>query len=51
MLVRNSLYGLNSSGKAFRDFLADILYAMGFRTSYANMGLWLRPVVNPDRFE
>ena len=51
ILVRKALYGLNSSGAAFRAFLVDNLGAMGNQTSYADPDLWLRPAVKPDGFE
>ena len=51
MLARKALYGLKSSGTSFRDFLAETLYAMGYRPSYADLDLWLRPAVKPDGFE
>ena len=50
MLARNSLYGSKSSGAAFRDFLAETLYTMGYRPIYADQDLWLRPAVNPSSF-
>ena len=51
MLARNSLYGLKSSGAAFRSFLADTLDAMSYWTRYANPELWFRPEVKPDVFD
>ena len=51
MLVRMALYGLKSSGTEFRSFLAETLYAMGYRPRYVDPELWLRTVVKPDNFE
>jgi hypothetical protein len=34
MLVKKALYGLKSSGAAFRAFLAEMLHAMGYKPSY-----------------
>ena len=51
MLVRKALYGLKISGAAFGAFLADNLYAMVYRPSYADPDLWLRPAVKPDGLE
>ena len=51
MLVKKALYGLKSSGAAFRAFLAETLDAMGYRPSYADPDVWLRPAVKPDGFE
>ena len=43
MLTRKELYGLKISSTAFRDFLVQILYEMGYQTSYDDLDLWLRP--------
>ena len=51
MLARKALYGLKISGEAFRAFLTETLDAMGYRPSYADPNLWLRPAVNPDGFK
>ena len=51
MLMRKVLYGLKSSGAAFRDFLSETLDAMGYRPIYANPDLWLRPAVRLDGFK
>ena len=50
MLAGNDLYGLNSSGAALRAFLAETLEKMGYRPSYADPDLWLRPEVKPYGF-
>ena len=51
MLVRKALYVLKISDAAFRAFLAETLDAMGYRPSYTNTDLWLRPSVKPDVLE
>ena len=51
MLARKALYGSKSSGAAFRTFLAETMDTMGYRPSYADLDLWLRPAVKPDGFE
>ena len=51
MLMRKALYGLNISSVAFRAFPAETLYAMGYRPSYANPDLYLRPELKMDGFE
>jgi hypothetical protein len=51
MLVKKALYGLKSSGAAFRSHLATTLDAMGFKPSYADPDVWMRPAVKPDGFE
>ena len=42
MIVR-ALYGLRSSGKAFRDHLAMHLREMGYQNSKADPDLWMKP--------
>ena len=51
MLMRNTLYGLKSSGAAFSAFRADTLDAMGYRSSYSNPYLWLRLAAKLDGFK
>ena len=51
MLARKAIYGLKSSGTVFRSFLAETLDTMGYRPSYANPCLWLRPAVKTDGSE
>jgi hypothetical protein len=51
MLVKKALYGLKSSGAAFRAHLAETLDAMGYRPTYADPDVWMRPAVKPDGFE
>jgi hypothetical protein len=51
MLVEKALYGLKSSDTAFRTFPAEMLDAMGYRPSYADPDVWIRPAVKPDGFE
>ena len=51
MIVKKALYGLKSSGAAFRAFLAETLDATGYKPSYANPDVWIRPAVKADGFE
>ena len=51
MLAEKVLYGLKSSGAAFRDLLAETLDAMGYWLSYSDPNLWLRPTVKPDGYD
>ena len=37
------LYGLKSSGAAFREFFAEQLDKMGFKSSIADPDVWIRP--------
>ena len=50
MIVR-ALYGLKSSGAAFRALLAEVLYDAGYRPSYAESDVWMRPGMKPDGFK
>lgn len=43
-IVAKALYGLRSSGKSFRDFLAKHLREMGFTSSRADPDMWMRAV-------
>ena len=48
MVICKALYGLKSSGAAFRAHLAETLYNIGFRSSKADPDVSLRPVVKPN---
>jgi hypothetical protein len=50
MIVR-ALYGLKSSGKSFRDFLANNLREMGYVSTKADPDLWMMPDVKADGTE
>ena len=50
MIVVRALYGLKSSGTAFRAFLAETLYDTGYTPSKADLDVWLQPAVKQDRF-
>ena len=47
-IVVKALYGLKSSGAAFRAHLAEQLDNIGFRSSIADPDVWLRPATKPD---
>ena len=51
MIVRKALYGLKSSGAAFRSKLAGVIWDLGYRPSKADPDVWLRPAVKPDGFK
>jgi hypothetical protein len=50
MLITRALYGLKSSGAAFRAFLAETLYELGYVPSKADPDVWMRPAVKPNGF-
>ena len=47
-IIERALYGLKSSGAAFRAFLAETLDEIGFKSSHADPDGWMRPAVKPD---
>jgi hypothetical protein len=49
--VSKALYGLKSSGAAFRSFLAEHIYNLGFKPSRADPDCWMRPATKPNGFE
>jgi hypothetical protein len=50
MIVKMALYGLKSSGAAFRSKLAGVLDDLGYRPSYADPDVWLKAATKPDGF-
>jgi hypothetical protein len=51
MIVKMALYGLKSSGAAFRSKLAGVLHDMNYRPSLADPDVWLRAATKPCGFE
>jgi len=51
MIVRKALYGLKSSGAAFRAHLAETLYDMGLLLAKAGPDVWYRPAVKSNGIE
>jgi hypothetical protein len=47
MIVVRALYGLKSSGAAFRSFLAEHLYDIGYKPSLADPDVWMQAAVTP----
>ena len=50
-IITKALYGLKSSGAAFRSFLADHLHDIGFRASLADPDIWMRPAIRKNGFK
>jgi hypothetical protein len=48
LIVVKALYGLKSAGAAFRSYLAEHLWSLDYRPSYADPDVWLRPAVKPN---
>ena len=51
MLIVRALYGLKSSGAVFREFIVDTLDTIGYRPSYADPYVWMRPEIKGDGFQ
>ena len=51
MIVKMALYGLKSSGAAFRYKLAGVLHDLSYVPSKADTDVWIRPAVRPDGSE
>jgi UDP-N-acetylglucosamine transferase subunit ALG13 len=51
MIVKMALYGLKSSGAAFRSKLAGVLHDLGYRPAYTDPDVWLKAAVKPCGFE
>jgi hypothetical protein len=51
MIVKMALYGLKSSGAAFRSKLAGVLHDLNYRPSLADPDVWLKAAVKTNGFE
>ena len=51
MIIRKALYGLKSSGAAFRAHLAETLYDLSYSPTKADPDVWIRPAVKANGFE
>ena len=51
MLVKMALYGLKSSGAAFRAKLAGVLHDIGYIPTKSDPDVWIRPAVKVDGTE
>jgi hypothetical protein len=51
VLIVRALYGLKSSGAAWRAHLANTLVTLGFASCLADPDVWLRSAVKPNGFE
>ena len=51
MIIRKALYGLKSSGMAFRAHLAETLHDIGFKPTKADPDIWICPAVKLDGSE
>ena len=51
MIVRKALYGLKSSGAAFRALLAKTIFDMGYRPCRADPDVWMRAATKENGFK
>jgi hypothetical protein len=51
VLIVRALYGLRSSGKAWRDHMAATLRDYGYTSCRADPDVWMRPKTKPDGFK
>ena len=51
MIVKMALYGLKSSGAAFRAKLAGVLHDLGYMPTKDDSDVWIKPAVKPDGSE
>ena len=51
LIVKMTLYGLKSSGAAFRSKLAGVLHDMNYGPSLADPDVWMRPATKPNGFK
>ena len=47
MIVIRNVYGLKSSGAAWRSMLAKMLLYLGYKLSISDMGAWMNPENKP----
>ena len=50
-IIKVAIYGLKSSGAAFRSLLADTLHELNYVPSKADPDVYMRPAVKPNGFE
>jgi len=48
MIIVRALYGLKTSGAAWRNTFAQKLLEMGYTSTKANPDVWIRPAIRPD---
>ncbi len=51
VLIVKALYGLKSSGAAWRSHFAEVLHDLGYQSSLADPDVWYRAETKPDGFE
>jgi hypothetical protein len=51
IVIVRALYGLKSSGAAWRSHLANTLHLMGFHSCLADPDVWLRAAIKPNGYK
>jgi Reverse transcriptase (RNA-dependent DNA polymerase) len=51
MIIDRALYGLKTSGAAFRALVAEQLWDMGYRSCRGDPDVWFRPAVTKDGYD
>ena len=51
VVIKRALYGLRSSGKAWRDHMASMLQDGGYTSCKADPDVWMRSKMRPDGFK
>jgi hypothetical protein len=51
MIIRKALYGLKTSGAAFRAHLAETLFELNYTPTKGDPDVWIRPGIKSDGFE
>jgi hypothetical protein len=51
LIIRKALYGLKSSGAAYRAHFAETMTDLGFKPCYADNDVWMKPSIKTDGLE
>ena len=51
MIIVRALYGLKSSGAAFRSMLANTLWSFDYRPTLADPDVWIKPAIKSNGFK
>ena len=51
MIIRRALYGLKSSGAAWRQMISEILIELNYENTLADPDVWRRPMSKPNGFK
>ena len=51
MIINIALYGLKSSGAAFRSLLAETMHKLGYKPSKADPDVWMQPAIKLNGFQ